>query len=249
MSQIYLYSILSVLVVSVISLVGVFSIPIQTERLKKLLLYFVSFSAGALMGDVFIHLLPEVINEGYTINSSVFILFGIVFSFIMEKFIQWRHCHLPITQKHQHPFVLMNLFGDAIHNFIDGLIIGSSYLTSIPLGISTTIAIALHEIPQEVGDFGVLLHGGYSKTKALLFNFAIALTAIIGTVAVLITNGWLQQSTQLVNCFAIGTFIYIAGSDLIPELHKEGETRKNLKQIVSFIFGILIMFSLLLLEK
>lgn len=248
MGEVYIYSILSVVIISLISLVGIFSIPIKTEKLKKLLLYFVSFSAGALMGDVFVHLLPEVIESGFTIYSSIYILFGIVFSFVMEKLIQWRHCHLPITQNHQHRFVMMNLFGDAIHNFIDGLIIASSYLTNIPLGISTTIAIALHEIPQEVGDFGVLLHGGYSKKKAILFNFATALTAILGTVLVLITSGWFEQSTQFLNCFAIGTFIYIAGSDLIPELHKEGETSKSIKQVFSFILGIMIMFALLVLE-
>lgn len=247
MNEIFLYSLLSVMIVSLISLIGIFSIPIKTENLRKILLYFVSFSAGALMGDVFIHLLPEVVKAGFTTYSSIYILSGIVFSFIMEKFIQWRHCHLPITQSHQHRFVTMNLFGDAIHNFIDGLIIGSSYLTSIPLGISTTIAITLHEIPQEIGDFGVLLHGGYSKKKALFFNFIIALTAVLGTILVLITSGWFQQSTQFLNCFAIGTFIYIAGSDLIPELHKEGETKKNIKQIISFIFGIAIMFTLLMI--
>lgn len=248
MGEIYIYSILSVFIISSISLIGVISIPINTEKLKNILLYFVSFSAGALMGDVFIHLLPEVIADGFTTNSSIYILLGIVFSFVMEKFVHWRHCHMPITKTHQHPFVTMNLFGDAIHNFIDGMIIAGSYLTSIPLGISTTLAVTLHEIPQEIGDFGVLLHGGYSKKKAILFNFTTALTAILGTVLVLITSGWFEQSTQFLNCFAIGTFIYIAGSDLIPELHKEGETSKSIKQVFSFILGIMIMFALLVLE-
>jgi len=210
MGEIYFYSIISVLIISSISLIGVITIPINTEKLKNILLYFVSFSAGALMGDVFIHLLPQVIRDGFTVNSSIYILSGIVTSFIMEKIVHWRHCHMPITKTHQHPFVTMNLFGDAIHNFIDGMIIAGSYLTSITLGISTTIAVVLHEIPQEIGDFGVLLHGGYSKMKALFFNFMIALTAILGTIFALSINGIFERSTHFLNCFAIGTFIYIA---------------------------------------
>src|SRR3989344_5572339 len=161
------YTLISVLIVSLISLVGVLTLSLKASTIKKWLIYLVSFSAGALLGDVFIHLLPEIAEEpGFGLDISLYILSGILFSFIVEKVINWRHCHHPTTKEHPHPFVLMNLFGDFLHNFVDGLIIGASYLASIPVGIATTIAVVLHEIPQEIGDFGILLHGGFSKNKA-----------------------------------------------------------------------------------
>lgn len=250
MIEVWLYSLISVLIVSLISLIGIMSLPISTEKLKQLLIYMIAFSAGALFGDTFIHLLPEIVQEkGFTFNISVYILFGIAFSLFIEKIIHWRHCHLPITKTHVHPFSLMNLFGDSVHNFIDGLIIGASYLVSIPVGIATTIAVVLHEIPQEIGDFGILIHGGFSKTKALFLNFITALTSIVGVIISLLLSSKVENITLFLIPFAAGSFIYIAGSDLIPELHKECNLKKSLLQLIFFIFGVLIMLSLLLLEK
>src|SRR3989344_3424132 len=181
MIEVVAYTILSVLIVSIVSLIGILALSIKTDKLKKILIYTISFSAGALFGDAFIHLIPEAVKEtGFGLKTSLFILLGIIFSFIIEKFIHWRHCHLPHSKEHIHPFAVMNLLGDGIHNFIDGIIIGASYLASIPTGIATTIAVILHEIPQEIGDFGVLLQGGFSKSKALAFNFLTAATAILG---------------------------------------------------------------------
>src|SRR3989344_3303920 len=167
------YTLASVFIVSLVSLIGVLTLSFRTSTLKKCLIYFVSFSAGALLGDVFIHLLPGIIEEkGFELSVSLFILFGILFSFTVEKIINWRHCHHPTTKEHPHPFAIMNLVGDLMHNFLDGLVIGASYLINVPVGIATTLAVVLHEIPQEIGDFGVLLHGGFSKGKALFFNFS-----------------------------------------------------------------------------
>src|SRR3989338_3600079 len=181
MPNVWIYSLASVLIVSLVSFVGVLTLSIKTEKLKKILLYLVSFSAGALFGDAFIHLLPEIVEEaGFGLNISIYVMVGIGVSFVIEKFIHWRHCHLPNTKGHVHPFAMMNLFGDGIHNFIDGLIIGASYLASIPVGIATTLAVIFHELPQEIGDFGVLLHGGFSKARTLFFNFVTALTAVLG---------------------------------------------------------------------
>ena len=211
MPNVWIYSLVSVLIVSLISFVGVLTLSIKADKLKKILLYMVSFSAGALFGDAFIHLLPEVIGEfGFGVNISIYVLLGIGFSFVIEKFVQWRHCHIPTSKQHIHPFAMMNLFGDGVHNFIDGVIIGASYLASIQVGIATTIAVILHELPQEIGDFGVLLHGGFSKGKALFFNFITALTAIFGAVVALVIGSFVENITIFLVPFAAGTFIYIA---------------------------------------
>lgn len=244
------YTLVSVLIVSLISLVGVLTLSLKASTLKKCLIYLVSFSAGALLGDVFIHLLPELIEEsGFELSISIYILSGILFSFVIEKVINWRHCHHPTTKEHPHPFALMNLVGDFLHNFLDGLIIGASYLVSIPVGIATTIAVVLHEIPQEMGDFGILLHGGFSKNKALFLNFVTALSAVFGALVSLILTTRIENSLIFVIPFAAGNFIYIAGADLIPELHKyQFTTRGSILQLLTIILGILIMASLLLLE-
>ncbi len=244
------YTFISVLIVSLISLVGVLTLSLKASTLKKCLIYFVSFSAGALLGDVFIHLLPEAVEEsGFRLSISVYILSGILFSFIVEKIINWRHCHHPTTKEHPHPFAIMNLVGDFLHNFIDGLIIGASYLASIPVGIATTIAVVLHEIPQEIGDFGILLHGGFSKGKALFFNFVTALSAVAGAIISLILAASVENSLLFLIPFAAGNFIYIAGADLIPELHKyEFTTKGSFLQLLAIILGIGIMMGLLFLE-
>ncbi|MBI2651087.1 ZIP family metal transporter [Candidatus Woesearchaeota archaeon] len=243
----WIYALASVLIVSSVSFVGILIFPIKTDKLKKMLIYMVSFSAGALFGDVFVHLLPETVQEyGFGLMTSLYLIFGIIISFSIEKFVHWRHCHIPTTREHIHPFAMMNLFGDSVHNFIDGLIIGASYLVSIPVGIATTIAIILHELPQEIGDFGVLLHGGFTKSKALFFNFITALTAVLGAILFLIGSYYFEDVTQMLIPFAAGTFIYIAGSDLIPELHKEVEIKKSMMQLIAIILGVSFMFLLLL---
>lgn len=249
MLNVWIYTLISVLIVSLISFVGILTLSIKLEKLKKILLYMVSFSAGALFGDAFIHLLPEVVEEtGFGLNISFYLMFGIAFSFIIEKFIHWRHCHIPTSKQHIHPFAMMNLVGDAVHNFIDGLIIGASYLVNIQVGIATTIAVILHEIPQEIGDFGVLLHGGFSKLKALMFNFITALAAVLGAVVSLLISSYVENITTFLVPFAAGTFIYIAGSDLIPEIHKEVEVKKSLLQFTAIVLGVMVMLALLLLE-
>lgn len=247
---VWLYSLVSVILVSLISLVGVLTFSLKEDYLKKILLYLVSFSAGGLFGDVFIHLIPEVTEDfGFGIYGSLFILIGITFTFIIEKFLQWRHCHIPTAHDHLHSFAYMNLFGDAIHNFIDGLIIGGSYFVNISLGVATTLVVIFHEIPQEIGDFGVLIYGGFNKSRALFFNFLTALTAILGVIISLTLCSLLQDMNQYILLFSAGNFIYIAGSDLIPELRKEEPMfLKSSLQLIAFVFCVLIMLSLVFLE-
>ena len=250
LASVWFYGLTSVVFVSLISLLGVLAFWLQRESSKNALLYLVSFSAGGLFGDTFIHLIPEAVSEsGFGTHVSMYILLGIIISFIIEKLLQWRHCHIPTSEEHPHSFAYMNLLGDGVHNFIDGLIIGGSYLVSIPVGIATTVAVTLHEIPQEIGDFGVLVYGGFSKSRAILFNLATALTAILGTLVALSLGGLAQNFTPFIIPFAAGNFIYIAGSDLIPELRREEPgLGKSILQIVAFTLGVLMLFSLVFLE-
>ncbi len=246
---IWLYTLISVIIVSLISLVGVFTFSINHKKLEKVLIYLVSLSTGTLLGDAFIHLIPEAYeNSEKSLLVGLYVLAGMLFFFIVEKFFHWRHCHHVPSEHHPHPFSYIILAGDTVHNFIDGLVIAASYLVSIPVGIATTLAVILHEIPQEVGDFGSLIYGGFSRYKALLFNFLTGLTAVIGAIVVLLIDANVIEMNKFLIPFAAGGFIYIASADLIPELHKNTEPKKSIGQIILFMVGIGLMTSLLFLE-
>ena len=248
MYTIWLYTLVSVFIVSLISLVGVLTILLKQQDIKRFLLFMVSFAAGALLGDVFIHLLPEIVNEGgFSMGASLYILLGIIIFFVLEKILHWRHCHLSATKSHTHPLAFMNLIGDAVHNFMDGMIIAASYMISIPVGIATTLAVVFHEIPQEMGDFGILLHAGMKTGKALLFNFLSAITAVLGALAVLILGSKGLGINEILVPITIGGFLYIANADLIPELHKDTEVKNSVIQLLSFIVGVFVMYALLFL--
>ena len=246
--EVLLYSLISILIISLASLIGIIFLSVKSNKLENFLIYSIAFSAGTLLGDVFMHLLPEAVKKGFNLQTSFFILFGIGFSLGIEKIIRWRHCHYLTSKNHPHHLSTMNLVGEGFHNFIDGIIIGGSYLASIPIGIATTIAVLFHEIPQEIGDFGVLVHGGFTKGRAIFLNFITALTAVLGAVFALVLNNYVTHVEGYLISLAIGGFLYIAGSDLIPELHKETEISVSLIQILIFILGIIIMIALLLLE-
>ncbi|MCS7119964.1 MAG: ZIP family metal transporter [Nitrososphaerota archaeon] len=248
--SVWLYGVSSSILVSLLSLVGILYFLISEENLKNIILYLVSFSAGGLFGDAFIHIIPELgEHSGFTPDTSIFILLGIVSSFIVEKFFQWRHCHIPTSEEHPHSFAYVNLFGDSVHNFIDGLIIGGSYMMGTSVGVATTLAVMFHEIPQEMGDFGVLIYGGFTKKKAVMFNLLTAFTALIGTIAALMMGTMINSFTSYLMPFAAGSFIYIAGSDLIPEIRKEEPNLlKSTTQLLSLTLGILVIFSLSFLE-
>jgi zinc and cadmium transporter len=248
MMAVWLYTIGSVIIVSLISLIGVFSISIDEKKLARMLLFLVSFAAGALLGGALLHLLPESVEHGLEPKVSIFILAGIFGFFILEKIICWRHCHIPTSDEHPHPVGLMNLVGDGFHNLMDGMIIAGSYLVSFPLGISTTLAVILHEIPQEIGDFGILVHAGYSIRKALTFNFLSALTAVVGAILTLAIGLETESVSAFLVPFTIGGFVYIATADLIPELKKETALKKSLLQLLFILLGAGVMGLLLLLE-
>lgn len=249
MSAIWLYTICAVGIVSLISLIGVFTLSLKIEMLKKIISILVSFAAGSLLGDAFIHLIPEVVeNGGFSLTASLSLLLGIIIFFILEKIVCWRHCHIPTTQNHPHPVGIMNIIGDGLHNFIDGAVIAGAFLVNPALGTATTIAVILHEIPQEIGDFGILIHAGYTRIKALWFNFISALSAFIGAIIILIIGINIESITNFLIPFTAGGFIYIATADLIPQLHKETGFTKTILQLAFFLLGISIMIALLSLE-
>lgn len=254
MFDIWIYSLISVFAVSLISLVGVLALVWNRDFLRKILLFLVSFAAGALLGDAFLHLLPEVIKD-FDSDSRIFffILFGILTFFILEKIIHWRHCHECYPEEnpshiHARPFAYTNLIGDGLHNLIDGMIIAGSYMVSLPLGIATTLAVILHEIPQEIGDFGILIKAGFSRLKALIFNLLSGLIAVLGAIISLIIGGNIESFSLFIIPLTIGGFIYIACADLIPELHKESRFKNSFQQLIFFILGIGAMALLLFAE-
>lgn len=248
--SVWAYSLTSVVIVSLISFIGIITIAIDEKRLKKILIFLVSFAVGGLFGDVFIHILPDVFERPDSTHMASFgILAGILLFFILEKFIWWRHCHSGVCDTHDKPVVVLNLLGDGVHNFIDGIIIAASYSVSIPIGITTSLAVILHEIPQEIGDFGILVDGGLSRRKAFGLNFLCASIAILGTILALIIGPKIKDFSLFVLPLTAGGFIYIAGSDLIPELHKELNFSRSMLQLVSVILGVAVMALLLLLEK
>lgn len=242
MSTVYLYTFAGVIIVSLLSFVGVLSLTFSGEKLKKLTMFLVSLSAGTLLGGAFLHLLPEAVEEhNGDFKIWLWLLAGIIIFFVLEKIIHWRHCHIPTSSDHPHPLGAMNLIGDGLHNFIDGMIIAGSFLISAELGFATTIAVIAHEIPQEIGDFGVLIHAGYKRSKALLFNFLTGLTAVIGAAITLFIGARFENFSAYIIPFTAGGFIYIATADLIPELKKDTQLSKSLGQLAAILFGIGIM--------
>ncbi|MBI2618310.1 ZIP family metal transporter [Candidatus Kaiserbacteria bacterium] len=246
------YTLISVLVVSLISLVGTFTISLNRDVLNRSVFFLVSLAVGALFGDAIIHLIPEAFEEFESPTfAALFIIIGIFIFFVLEKFLHWRHSHGINGHDDGHritPLGPIVLFSDGVHNFLDGVIIAAAYMVSIEVGIATTIAIILHEIPQEIGDFGVLIHAGYTRAKALLVNFLSALAAVLGAGVALLIGDASQNITPALIALAAGSFLYIAGSDLVPELHKTSGIKKSLLQFIAIIIGFGLMFALVLLE-
>jgi zinc and cadmium transporter len=236
---------LSILIISLVSLAGVFTLSIKKNKLDNYLDLLVSLSVGALLGGVFLHLIPELVEEGIFADVSIFVLGGILLFFVLEKFVFWHHCH---KSEHEHLcFSYMNLIGDAIHNLLDGILLAGAFLINVQVGFAAAVGVLLHEIPQEIGDFGVLLKGGFSRKKALLANFGTALTAFLGAIIALVLNQFITGFIPIIVAIAAGGFIYIAGTDLIPELHKNPDLKESMLQLVFILIGVGAMALLLFL--
>ncbi|MBP7006786.1 MAG: ZIP family metal transporter [Candidatus Pacebacteria bacterium] len=249
MTTIYLYTFISVLVISLVSFIGVLALSLREEILKKYIFIIISIAIGALLGDSFIHLIPEALEESSNGTlTGILIILGIVIFFILEKFLHWHHHGEDKGDHDVHPVGKLVLFSDGVHNFIDGIVIAASFMVSIPIGIATTLAVVLHEIPQEVGDFAVLVHSGYEKKRALWLNFMSAVAAIAGALFLFILGDLAEGISSYMLPIAGGGFIYIALADLIPELHKTKDIKSSISQIISIVLGVGIMALLTLLE-
>jgi zinc and cadmium transporter len=229
--------------ISLLSLVGLFFFSWKHELINRLVLSLVAFAAGTMLGSAFLHLLPEALEQSTAQTVFLSLLAGFVLFFAIERLLHWRHCHTEDGKCPVHAFAYLNLIGDALHNFMDGLLIAASFVASPALGWSTAVAIATHELPQEIGDFAVLLHSGMSRGRALFLNFVTALTAVLGAVL----GYFLISSYSLLSIIlpiTAGGFIYIATVDLVPELHKASgaSAKKAFGHFGLFLLGIVLMF-------
>ncbi len=245
-----LYALLSVAIVSALPLLAGL-ILLSKKTGDSLIFVLVSLSVGALFGDAFLHLIPDAFASGIR-QPAIYILLGIASLFVLEKFFHWRHEHV-----HEHdvvcahaplPVGALSLVASGMHNFLDGAIIAASWLVSMPAGIATTIAVILHEIPHEMGDLGILLHAGYGRRKAFFYNFYSGLIAILGAATALTLGMAVQNAALYIIPFAAGNFIYIAGSDLVPELHKTKHAGHSLLQLGAILVGVALMAGLLFVE-
>lgn len=231
----------SVTIVSLISFIGILFVGMSESSMRRLTIALLGFATGALLGGALLHMLPEAVEESGP-SAFHYTALGILSFFLMEKFLYWRHCHDGVCPIHS--FVYLNLIGDGLHNMVDGMIIAASFLYSNELGVAATLAVILHEIPQELGDFGVLIYGGLSRARALLLNFASAITAVLGSIIAYYAAFYIQGAIFKLIPFAAGGFLYIASTDLMPELHKRTSPRDSFTQLFMIIAGISVMLSL-----
>lgn len=235
------YALIASIIVSLISLIGAVALVIKDNLLQRIIIFLVAFAAGGLIGGAFFDLIPEAAEYVKDITQLfLYVILGYMLFFIIEKYLHWRHCHS--TECKVHRFTYLNIVGDIVHNFSDGLIIGTVFLVSIKVGIAATLAIIFHEIPHEIGNFTVLVYGGFSKTKALFFNFLSSLFAIAGTIVGYYFASRIVGFSNFLLPAAAGGFIYIASCDLVPELHKEEGGKRSALIMATFAFGIFLMY-------
>ena len=208
------------------------------DRLRvQLVPWLVSYAVGTLLGVALLVLLPEALEHLPPRAVLGSLLGGIMLFFLLEKLVLWRHCHTHDCEAHgmAAPMVII---GDAFHNFLDGVIIGTAVRTSIPLGVSTALAVATHEIPQEIGDMAILLHSGYSRRRALVLNLLSGASAVLGAIVAVLALEWVPQITQYALSIAAAGFLYVAMADLIPDLHRGRIDSTTLRQLALALAGI-----------
>lgn len=228
------------LLMSALALVGSIALLLNKETLSKIVLPLVAFAAGSLLGGAFFHMIPAAVGSISTdLHVYAWVLAGFCMFFVLEQFLHWHHCHRD-TVDCRKPLGYLILIGDGLHNFLGGLAIGGTFLIDIRLGITTWIAAALHEVPQELGDFGALVHGGWSRKKALLFNVLSALTFLAGGVLSYLLSARIDI-TFLVP-LAAGNFLYIAASDLVPEVNRHFGLRTNIVHFLCLLLGIILLY-------
>lgn len=234
--------VLASLIVSSVSFAGAVFLVWKNFFSERHITSLVSFAAGVMLASAFFDLLPEASEGGTPKDIYAYVFIGIVTFFLLERFVLWFHHHHDVHGKK--PSAVLVLLGDGFHNVIDGVAIAAAFLTSPVLGITTTLAICAHEIPQEIGDFSILVEGGFSKKKALLFNFLTGLTALAGAIIGYFFLERVVDITWTFLAFSAGMFIYISCADLIPELHKDFSLQKKWSQTIPFVAGAAILWLL-----
>lgn len=224
---------------SAIAMVGSVTLVLKPATLDRLLLPLVAFAAGSLIGGAFFHMIPAAVIEiGDILNVGVLVVAGFTVFFLLEQLLHWHHCHRASSDCKQ-PLTYLILIGDGLHNFLGGLAIAGTFLIDIRLGITSWLAAAAHEVPQELGDFGVLVHGGWSKRRALLFNVLSGLTFLLGGLVSYALS--FQMNISWVIPFAAGNFLYIGASDLVPEVNKHHDLRANAVHLLAFVLGLALL--------
>lgn len=229
---------------TIVALIGQVTVFFGSDRIKKYIQYFISFAVGTMLAVVFLDILPEALEILSPRPLFAYVLAGFLFFFLLARFLFWYHCHNGQCEVHQKTRGSMVLIGDAIHNFIDGIIIALAFMADIRLGIITTLAVLLHEVPQEMSDFFVLLKSGFSRKKALFYNYIVALATPLAAMLAYFFAPYLNSLIGPALGIVAGNFLYIAASDLVPELHaghKKGAA--TLLQFSLILLGIFIIFA------
>ncbi len=243
MDNIWIYSLVSVLLVSMASLIGIVLLVLNKDFFEKVQSLLVSFAIGTMLGGAIVHLLPESLEHDHTRIRSLFVVISIIVFFVLEKVLNIYHKQTH-TESNIKTFGVLNLIADSLHNFIDGVLIAAAFLIDISTGIVATIAVLAHELPQEFGDFAVLMKAGFTRKKALLFNLLSALSAVLGAVIVLIFPHLRTELSGYILPFAAGGFLYIALADLLPELQKKNSIKGSFFQFLFIVFGVGLMWVL-----
>lgn len=262
--SLYIWIVVFSLIGGLLSIVAAASYLLLSEHRRiRSLPHMVSFAIGALLGAAFLALLPHALMSEYVTDShdiTLTVLFGLLGFFMLEKMVLWRHCHAHdcevhgSDEHHSHHGHNHNhhdepqtagslvLIGDAFHNFVDGILIAAAFLTDFELGVVTALAVAAHEIPQELGDFAILLQSGFSRKKALVYNILSSLTTVIGATIAFIGLSSAQHLVPFVLAIAAASFIYVAVADLIPGLHKRTQFRESVQQVSLILFGVFTIY-------
>lgn len=224
---------------SLVSFAGAFLAIFSADRMKKIAHFIVSFAVGALLSVAILEVIPEAIAMSSAERVLPFVLAGIILFFVLEKFLFWYHCHGGICPVHTYTHLI--LWGDFLHNFIDGVMIALAFLADPKLGVLATIAVIAHEIPQEIGDFALLIHGGFSKSRAMMYNFLVSLATIVGAVLTYMFGDVFGPFLPAALGVVAGNFVYLATSDLMPELHESTRPLHSVIQIILILFGIFLV--------
>ncbi len=244
-------AVVSTFLISLLSLIGMFALSLHEDTLHRIIRLLVSFSAGTIFGASIFDLLPEAIEHVSESIVFVYVATGFIFFMIFERFIYWYHGHghdaeveASMEEAPTKGFAYLNLVGDFVHNFIDGMIIAASFFVNFQVGIASSIAVAFHELPQEMGDFGILVYAGFKPRLSLIYNYAAAFAVVIGAIFASLFLETVEPLSGLLISFSAGAFFYLSASELVPEMSKEKNNLKAVVQVFIFILGVILIYSL-----